>query len=69
MKKSFEHLLNTLEKTAAGAPSGDNGGCIEVLPPDELLAVRGGDKEYKPIYDAPAKVWWQKPTMLFDFIR
>ncbi len=67
MKKTLDSLFNKLvEADGVDGVLLRNGEAVHVVSQDELLTVRGGDKEYKPIYEAPEKNQWQKPSMLFD---
>ncbi len=70
MKKTLTNLLGKLMSSSAGNAAGaeaQHAPLFEVVSGEELLAIRGGDKEYKPIYeDEAAAEGWQKPSVLLD---
>ncbi len=70
MKKTLINLLGKLKASSSGNPAGGEGQytpLFEVVSGEELLAIRGGDKEYKPIYEEDAETeHWQKPSLLLD---
>lgn len=67
MKTHFSNFVNKLrnQSDALIAPAGAEQK-MEVISGEELLAIRGGDKEYKPIYDEPQTHLWRKASLLFD---
>ncbi len=70
MKKTLANLLGKLKGASAGANATEAkppAQLFEVVSGEELLSIRGGDKEYKPIYeDAAENPNWQKPSMMLD---
>ncbi len=70
MKKTLGNLLGKLKGASAGASAIEARRPVqlfEVVSGEELLSIRGGDKEYKPIYeDAAENQNWQKPSMMLD---
>ena len=70
MKKTLGNLLDKLKGSSAGANAPEArrpAPPFEVVSGQELLAIRGGDKEYKPIYEEDAATEsWQKPSLLLD---
>lgn len=66
MKKTLKNLLAKIGNgpDTVAVPD-DNGPLMETIPREELAALRGGDKEYKPIYHnagEPARNWGKIST-------
>jgi hypothetical protein len=52
MKKNLSNLLKKLEKPSSSKYDSEG---IELLSNEEAVVIRGGDKEYKPIYEDEVK--------------
>ena len=67
MRKSLDSLLNKLEQSAQSSFQKVQN--IELVSEDEATAVRGGDKEYKPIYnDETEEYKMGKASILFNLM-
>ncbi len=68
MHKNLSSLLGKLNQPAPGSSLSEAERtlpeAIQVVTAEELSILRGGDKEYKPMYDEPEDNNWFKPTML-----
>lgn len=69
MKKSLSSLLDKLTQQSNESTDALNKqeNRMGVITSEEAVTVRGGDKEYIPIYDDPQEHTWEKPSTLFDF--
>lgn len=67
MKKSLSHLLKKLDNPSNHGGLSDQENDIEFISNDEAVSVRGGDKEYKPIYeDDPEDYKLNRASIFFD---
>lgn len=69
MKKSLNKFLDKLIQKSERTSLLNSGQSVELVSEEEACAVRGGDKEYKPIYDEEddQKHQWKRPSIFFNF--
>ncbi|MFC0186392.1 hypothetical protein SAMN04515674_10653 [Pseudarcicella hirudinis] len=68
MKKCLASVLSKV----AGFSEGQTfrkGSAIEILSHDMIETLRGGDKEYTPIYDSSQDSSWSSPIILLDCLK
>lgn len=65
MKKSIENLMTKVFFDAEKI----NENSIEGISDEFALQIRGGDREYTPIYDSSSKMEWGNVSMLLDNLK
>lgn len=72
MKKSISEFLNKLEQQSEiDNDLNPKDQSLELVSQEEALMVRGGDKEYKPIYDEESEdePKWRRSSILLGFLN
>jgi hypothetical protein len=65
MKKSIESLMQKVFFDS----SDKRADCIEGLSDEFSLQIRGGDREYTPMYDSSSEMEWGKVSILLDSLK
>ncbi|MFC0186449.1 hypothetical protein SAMN04515674_10699 [Pseudarcicella hirudinis] len=68
MKKTLSHILGKIEQQddILNLHQKEGAESIELLPDNYSEKIRGGDKEYTPMYNEMQESAWQNPTILLN---
>jgi hypothetical protein len=65
MKRSIDFLIEKISNQSS-IQANDT---IELLSKDETNRLRGGDREYTPMYESSSEMEWGKVSILLDSLK